>query len=172
MRVWLWLPLVLFAAFVGVVAYKLVVPGNTEHPSHLIGRPMPRFALPPAIGDRPGLATADLIGHARLVNVFASWCVPCASEAPILSEFARHGIIVDGIAIRDRPTDLAGFFARHGNPYRAIGGDPESQVQIALGSSGVPETFVVDARGTIRYQHIGEIGLADVPILLAKLNGE
>jgi cytochrome c biogenesis protein CcmG/thiol:disulfide interchange protein DsbE len=82
---------------------------------------------------------------------------------------AQQGVVVDGIAIRDRPQDLAGFLARYGNPFRAIGSDPASQVQISLGSSGVPETFVVDAAGIIRYQHIGPIEPGDVNVILAKL---
>jgi cytochrome c biogenesis protein CcmG/thiol:disulfide interchange protein DsbE len=168
-RVWLWLPLGLFVLFFGVVAVGLYRPDDRTHPSKLIGKPMPAFALPPAALGRPGLASTDLRGQPRLVNVFASWCVPCASEAPVLGMLAQQGVIVDGIAIRDRPQDLVGFLARHGNPFRAIGDDPASQVQISLGSSGVPETFVVDATGIIRYQHIGPIEPGDVNTILAKL---
>ena len=170
-RAWLWLPLALFAVFFAVVASGLIAPDDRVHRSHLIGKPMPQFALPPGSGSNPGLARADLTGRPRLVNVFASWCVPCISEAPILGELARQGVIIDGIAIRDRPQDLDRFLTRNGNPYRAIGGDVNSQVQLALGSSGVPETFVVDAQGIIRDQHIGEITRNDVPGLLAKLGG-
>jgi cytochrome c biogenesis protein CcmG/thiol:disulfide interchange protein DsbE len=169
MRGWLWLPLGLFVAFFAVVAFSLYSPDDRTHPSKLVGKPMPAFVLAPGSSSKPGLSAADLAGSPRLVNVFASWCVPCISEAPILGELSRRGVIIDGIAIRDRPTDLDQFLARNGNPYRAIGGDPDSHVQIALGSSGVPETFVVDGKGIIRHQHIGEITPSDVPSILAKL---
>ena len=168
-RVWIWLPLGLFALFCVVVASGLLSPDDRLHPSRLVGKPMPAFTLPPAATDRPGFGSADLKGRARLVNVFASWCVPCAAEAPILGALAQQGVVVDGIAIRDRRPDLDAFLARNGNPFRAIGLDTASEVQMAMGSSGVPETFVVDARGVIRFQHIGEITPRDVPALLAKL---
>jgi cytochrome c biogenesis protein CcmG, thiol:disulfide interchange protein DsbE len=119
---------------------------------------------------RPGLASADFAnGQPRLLNVFASWCVPCIAEAPRLAELAERGVIIDGIAIRDRREDLEAFLARHGNPYRAIGADDRSEVQIALGSAGVPETFVIDGQGTVTYQHIGEIRPEHIPLLLEKL---
>lgn len=166
---WVWLPLILFVLFGATVAGKLIAPGNTEHPSKLVGSKMPSFALPPATQDNPGLASVDLIGRPRLLNVFASWCVPCASETGVLRALSQRGIVIDGVAIRDRPADLAKFLARNGNPYRAIGADVDAGAQIALGSSGVPETFVVDSRGIIRYQHIGEITVDDMPVILAEL---
>jgi cytochrome c biogenesis protein CcmG/thiol:disulfide interchange protein DsbE len=104
-----------------------------------------------------------------IINFFASWCVPCVAEAPVLADMKRKGAPIVGIAVRDRPMDVAAFLARHGNPYQAVGADPQSQVQIALGSSGVPESFVVDGRGIVRYQHIGPIEPDDVPAILAKL---
>lgn len=169
MRAWLWAPLGAFVVFFGVVAVGLYSPDDRTHPSKLIGKPMPSFTLPPAAEGRPGVTSADFRGTPRLVNVFASWCVPCATEAPVLGMLAQQGVVIDGIAIRDRPQDLAGFLSRNGNPFRAIGDDPASQVQISLGSSGVPETFVVDGTGTIRYQHIGPIEPGDVDTILAKL---
>lgn len=169
MRAWLWVPLGLFVVFFAVVAFGLYSPSDRKHPSKLIGKPMPAFALPAAAQGRPGLSSGDLKGQPRLVNVFASWCVPCASEAPLLGALAQQGVVIDGIAIRDRPQDLAGFLARYGNPFRAIGNDPASQVQISLGSAGVPETFVVDGAGVIQYQHIGAIEPDDVELILGKL---
>jgi cytochrome c biogenesis protein CcmG/thiol:disulfide interchange protein DsbE len=87
----------------------------------------------------------------------------------VLQQLKARGVVVDGIAVRDRPEDVADFLARNGDPYERIGGDAQSQVQIALGSSGVPESFIVDGTGVIRYQHIGPIEAADVPIILDKL---
>ena len=101
-----------------------------------------------------------------MVNVFASWCVPCITEAPLLLELKRQGVKIDAIAVRDRPQDVAAFLARHGDPFERIGSDPESQVQLALGSSGVPETFIVDGRGVVRYQHMGPIDPGDLPDIL------
>ena len=93
--------------------------------------------------------------------------MPCASEAPQLAALADAGVPIDGIAIRDRPEDLERFLGQYGNPYRSIGSDVDSRVQMALGSSGVPETFVVDRSGVIRAQKIGEIRPEDVPGLIA-----
>lgn len=171
MRPWiLWAPLALFVLFFGVVASGLVTPSSKQIVSQMVGKPLPNFALPAASSDRPGLASADFgRGQPRLLNVFASWCLPCIAEAPHLMELRRGGVTIDAIAIRDRPQDVAAFLKRWGNPYQRIGSDTESQVQIALGSSGVPETFVVDGKGVIRHQHIGDIRAEHVPELLAEL---
>ena len=87
----------------------------------------------------------------------------------VLQGLKSRGVAIDGIAVRDRPQDIAEFLARNGDPYQRIGSDVQSQVQIALGSSGVPESFIIDGKGTIRYQHIGPIEPSDVPLILAKL---
>jgi cytochrome c biogenesis protein CcmG/thiol:disulfide interchange protein DsbE len=118
----------------------------------------------------PGLASSDLAtGQPHRVNIFASWCVPCAAEAPQLKAIADAGVPVVGIAVRDRPEALQRFLARHGNPFRAIGADDASQVQMALGSSGVPESFVVDGKGQILHQVIGPINPEDVAGLVASV---
>lgn len=164
------LPLALLLAFVGFVAWRLANPADSTVRSRLEGQPVPAFALPPALPGRATLSSADLAtGEPRLVNIFASWCVPCIAEAPVLAELEAHGVAIDGIAIRDRPEDVADFLRRHGDPYDRIGADMESAVQLALGSSGVPESFVVDGRGVIRHQHVGAIMQKDVPAILAEL---
>lgn len=165
-----WLPLGLFAAFLALVMVGLFWPADREVSSAFIGKPLPAFDLPPASDDRPGLAT-DVFkqGKPRLLNVFASWCVPCAVEAPQLAALAQQGVAIEGVALRDRKDDLARFLAQNGNPFARIGKDDLSQVQIAIGSSGVPETFVVDGKGIIRYQHIGDLRPEDVPMILRKL---
>jgi len=161
------LPLIIFALLVVAVAWRLATPKDDRVASKLEGQPLPAFALPPALPGKPGLSSADLAtGSPRLVNIFASWCVPCAAEAPVLLDLARRGVPIDAIAIRDRPEDVAAFLARHGDPFTRIGSDDRSQVQIALGSSGVPESFVVDRKGVIRAQHIGPIMAQDVPGIL------
>ena len=167
----LWLPLALFGLFVVLVTIGLVKPESHDIPSRMIGQPLPAFELP-AAADRPGLSSRDFAGATakpRLLNIFASWCVPCAAEAPVLSELARQGVEIDGIAIRDHRDDLARYLSFHGNPFARIGADDVSAVQLAIGSSGVPESFVIDGKGVIRYQHIGDIRPEQVPMILAKL---
>ncbi len=166
----MWLPLGLFAGFCLLVVAGLLRPANRDVPSKMIGQPMPQFTLPQAVPDRPGLARTDLAnGKPHLVNIFASWCIPCGVETPQIAALAAQGAQVDGIAIRDHPQDLSAFLARNGNPYGRIGADDVSAVQLAIGSSGVPETFVVDGQGVIRYQHIGDIRAEEVPMILGKL---
>lgn len=166
----IWLPLGLFLGFIVLVLIGLLRPADREVASAMIGKPLPQFDLPQAIVERPGLAHRDMVGgKPRLLNVFASWCIPCAVEAPQLDRLARMGVEINGVAIRDHREDVAAFLARNGNPFTRIGADDVSKVQMAIGSSGVPETFVVDARGTIRYQHIGEIRADQVPLILRKL---
>ncbi|ARS26065.1 DsbE family thiol:disulfide interchange protein [Sphingomonas sp. KC8] len=164
----LWVPLILFLLFVATFATGLIKPESRVIPSKMVGKPLPEFALPPGAPGSAGLAHKDFTqGQPRLLNIFASWCVPCAAEAPQLLQLANAGVPIDAIAIRDRPEDVARFLGRWGNPYQRIGSDTQSAVQIAMGSAGVPETFVVDGKGIIRHQHIGEIRPEDVPAILA-----
>ena len=164
----LWLPLGGFIILAAALIFGLRRPESALVPSQLIDKPLPAFALPPALPGAPGLTSVDLAtGEPHLVNIFASWCVPCGIEAPQLKALAEAGVPMVGIAIRDRPADLARFLVRNGNPFRRIGADQASAVQIALGSSGVPESFVVDGKGRIRLQHIGEIRAEEVPSILA-----
>jgi len=168
-RFQLWVPLLAFGLLFAVVAYGLISPTKSENPSKMVGKPLPAFALPVAASSRPALAKADFTGQPRLLNVFASWCVPCIAEAPVLLALSQQGATIEGVALRDKREDVDRFLARNGNPYRAIGLDNDSSVQLAIGSSGVPETFVIDGKGIIRHQHIGAIGKQDVPGILAKL---
>jgi cytochrome c biogenesis protein CcmG/thiol:disulfide interchange protein DsbE len=158
-RILLWLPLLVFVVFIGVVAFGLQKPAGGPVQSKMVGKAVPAFTLPPALPGREGLASTDLAsGGPRIVNIFASWCVPCIAESPFLLALEKKGIPIDAIAIRDRPGDIADFLRKYGDPYRRIASDTDSSVQLALGSSGVPETFVIDGKGVIRYQHIGGIG--------------
>jgi cytochrome c biogenesis protein CcmG/thiol:disulfide interchange protein DsbE len=169
-RVALWAPLTIFALLVILVAVGLIRPSSRVITSKMIGKPAPTFALPPAAPGKAGLDSAVLTaGKPRLVNIFASWCVPCAAEAPVLVELKKRGVVIEGIAIRDRPDDLAAFLGRWGDPFDRIGSDTDSRVQLAFGSSGVPESFVIDGKGVIRHQHIGAIGGEDVPEILAAI---
>jgi cytochrome c biogenesis protein CcmG/thiol:disulfide interchange protein DsbE len=166
----LWVPLVAFLALVALVGRGLIAPGETVVRSALVGKPLPEFSLQPMIAGKPGLTRADFTtGKPRLLNVFASWCVPCIAEAPQLMQLKAAGVEIDAIAIRDTPDAVAAFLDRHGDPYSRIGSDPQSMVQIGIGSSGVPETFVIDGQGRIAAQHIGDIREDDVPKLLKAL---
>lgn len=157
-RVLLWLPLALFALFFGLVWLGLIKPADRTVRSSLTDKPLPAFTLPAMVPDKPGLASTDLgKGQARLINVFGSWCVPCIAEAPQLMKLKAMGVPIDAIAIRDTPDAVRDFLTRNGDPFDRIGSDKDSKVQIALGSSGVPETFLVDARGRIVMQHVGDI---------------
>ena len=163
-------PLALLLLIIVALVWRLTKPVDTNVHSTLEGKPVPAFALPAALPTKPGLNAADIeTGRPHLVNVFASWCVPCITEVKVLGQLKARGVLIEGIAVRDRPGDLAEFLARNGDPYERIGSDLQSSVQISLGSSGVPESFIVDGEGVIRYQHIGPIEAGDVPTLLARL---
>ena len=163
----LWVPLAIFLVFLVTVASGLYSPSDRKIPSRLVGKPIPEFALSAAMPQKPGLNSAYFKGgEPRLLNVFASWCVPCIAEAPQLLELARQGIPIDAVALRDRPQDVANFLRRWGDPYQRIGLDMDSRVQLALGSSGVPETFLIDGEGVIRYQHIGDIKPENIPDII------
>jgi cytochrome c biogenesis protein CcmG/thiol:disulfide interchange protein DsbE len=164
------LPVALLVLVLAALVWRLANPEDTTIRSRLTGKPVPEFALPAALPGKPGLDSADLAkGGPRLLNVFASWCVPCIAEARVLTQLKDRGVTIEAIAIRDRPADVADFLARHGDPFDRIGLDDNSRVQLALGSSGVPESFVIDGRGQIRYQHVGPIEPAHVPVILAQL---
>ena len=165
-RLWLAIPLIVFFLFLLTVGWRLSSPPDSTIRSGMIGKQLPPLTLAPAVPGKPGLSPAS--PGPRLVNIFASWCVPCIAEAPLLSELQRRGVVIDGIALRDRPADVAKFLAEHGDPFARLGADPQGSAQIALGASGVPESFIVDSRGTIRFQHVGAIGAQDLPQILAE----
>lgn len=163
-------PLILLGAIIAGLIWRLATPVDTSVHSRMEGQPVPTFALAPAVPGKPGLSSADLAtGHPVLLNVFASWCVPCITEVGVLRQLQARGVAIDGLAVRDTAGDLQAFLARNGDPYQRIGSDPQSRAQIDLGSSGVPESFVIDGRGIVRYQHIGPIEQSEIPAILAKL---
>lgn len=170
MRWTVWVPLLLFAFFLGLAGYQLTQPKDEFIESTMIGEPLPEFDLRAASSMREGAATANFKdGTPKLLNIWASWCLPCIAEAPHLEKLKQSGVEIIGIAIRDKQEDVDRFLNTYGNPYSRIGADDISAVQLAIGSSGVPETFVIDGQGKITYQHIGDVRERDVPMLLKKL---
>jgi cytochrome c biogenesis protein CcmG, thiol:disulfide interchange protein DsbE len=169
-RRWVWVPLLLLAFAGGLAIYGLVRPKDDFIHSAMVGQRLPEFNLPAATGGVSGLRNTDFAdGTPRLLNVFASWCIPCRTEAPNLEALKQRGVQIYGVAIRDHPRDVAAFLDRYGNPFALIGADEDMKLQLSLGSSGVPETYVIGGDGTIIYQHIGDIREDHVPVLLAKL---
>ena len=168
-RAWLLLPLLLFVGFVAAAAWRLSAPPDTSIRSRMVGRDVPTCAAASLLPGRPGLASAAMgQGQPRLINFFASWCVPCIAEAPVLLELQKRGVVIDAIALRDEPQDVREFLAENGDPFAALGSDPVGDAQIAFGSSGVPESFIVDGKGVIRYQHIGPITPEQLPEVMAE----
>jgi cytochrome c biogenesis protein CcmG/thiol:disulfide interchange protein DsbE len=169
-------PLIGFAALVAAFAARLGSDPNIV-PSPLIGRPVPEFNLPPVKGRLLGLASANLKGEVSLVNVFASWCVACREEHPVLMRLKADGVIaIHGLNYKDRPDDAAKWLDTMGDPYARTGADLDGRVGIDWGVYGVPETFVVDAEGRIALKQIGavtpEILEKTILPLVAKLRAE
>jgi cytochrome c biogenesis protein CcmG, thiol:disulfide interchange protein DsbE len=166
----LWVPLIIFSIIGGGMIYGLMYPKSDFIQSQLVGQKLPDFNMPPATPGIDGLASADFAkGKPRLLNIFASWCIPCIAEAPNLEMLSAEGVEIYGIALRDKPQDVAAFLKNYGNPYTRIGADKDMRIQLLLGSSGVPESYIIASDGTIVYQHIGDIREEHVPMLLAKI---
>jgi cytochrome c biogenesis protein CcmG, thiol:disulfide interchange protein DsbE len=164
-RRWLMLaPLALFLALAALFVLRLGSGDPSRIPSALIGRPAPATALPPvdgltlAGGPLPGIDAATFKGAVSLVNVWASWCVPCHDEAPLLTRLAQDARIrLVGINYKDQPDNARRFLGRHGNPFVAVGADHNGRASIEWGVYGVPETFVVDREGRIAFKLVGPI---------------
>lgn len=154
------LPVLVFAVVAGYFLWGLAPDRDPRDvPTVMTDKPTPDFDLPavPGLG-LPGLATADLAtGKVVMVNFFASWCVPCRAEHPYLSAFVeKTGVPLYGINHRDKPEDAAAWLAELGNPYQRIGAD-SGRAAVEWGVTGVPETFVIDGQGRIRYHHRGPL---------------
>lgn len=154
-RVFAFLPLALVLA-VGSVFLWGLFNSDDRLPSVLIDRPIPEFSLPPLAGDIGGLSSADLRGEVSVVNVWASWCVPCRVEMPLLVKLAdTETVPIHGINYKDDQQAALDFLAELGDPYTRVGADRNGRVSIDWGVYGLPETFVIDAEGRIAYKHVG-----------------
>ena len=166
-RVALIVPLLMFLGFVALAVYRMGEPQQRVIASKMVGQPVPAIDLVGMDELHPGLNDSDLRqGTVTLVNLFASWCAPCRVEAPQLAALAGKGVVIHGIAVRDTPENIAAFLKEHGDPFRRIGMDPNSKALLNLGASGLPETFLIDGKGIIRKQYIGQIRPEQVPQIL------
>ena len=155
MRSWtLLLPLGLFLLLLAVFALRLVKMQQGELPDSIktvmIGKAAPDFALPPLLTDKPGVSRADLDGKVTLVNFFASWCIPCRVEHPLLARLAGKVALV-GIAYKNEPAEARSWLAALGDPYQAVAIDRDGRTAIDFGLYGVPESYLIDRQGRIRY---------------------
>jgi cytochrome c biogenesis protein CcmG/thiol:disulfide interchange protein DsbE len=151
------LPLVIFLVLVGFFAIGLGL-NPREVPSPLIGKPAPAFTLPLLGAPDRQLSAQELKGQVWVLNVWASWCVPCRQEHPLITELAKSGgVPVYGLNYKDKPTDASAWLAKLGDPYAATLSDRDGLVGIDYGVYGVPETFVIDRQGVIRLKHIGPV---------------
>jgi cytochrome c biogenesis protein CcmG, thiol:disulfide interchange protein DsbE len=157
-------PLVVFLGLLLLFLIRLGSGDPSRIPSALIGHPAPQTKLPPLAGlDRdgapvPGLDPASFKGAVTVVNVWASWCVPCHDEAPLLMQLAQDGRLrLVGINYKDEPENGRRFLGRYGNPFAAIGADRSGRAAIEWGVYGVPETFIVGRDAHIAYKLVGPI---------------
>ena len=164
------LPLVLFLALAALFFFRLGSGDPARIPSALIGRPVPQTDLPPLAGlmqdgtPVPGLSAASFAGAVSIVNVWASWCVPCHEEVPFLHRLSEDKRIrLVGINYKDQTDNARRFIGRYGNPFAAIGVDAAGRASIDWGVYGVPETFIVGRDGRIAYKLVGPITQDNLP---------
>jgi cytochrome c biogenesis protein CcmG/thiol:disulfide interchange protein DsbE len=157
------LPLLIFAMLVGLFWFALHSGDPSRLPSALLGKPVPPFALPPIEeltgAGAEGFESSDLAkGEPTIVNVWASWCVPCHEEHPLLLELAKQpGVRLYGINYKDDSAAARRFLGRYGNPFQRVGADRSGRVAIDWGVYGVPETYVITGDGKIAYRHVGPL---------------
>jgi cytochrome c biogenesis protein CcmG/thiol:disulfide interchange protein DsbE len=167
-RLFYLIPVVAFAALALVLFKSLIAPPPSELPSMLVNQPAPRDVLPALAGSQ-GFAPADFAtGHVTVLNMFASWCVPCRAEAPGLAVIkGMKGVSLYGIAWKDSAKNAQDFLAQVGDPYGRIDLDADGRAGIDWGITGVPETFVIDGTGVVRLRYAGPlVGDALINIVL------
>lgn len=163
------LPVAVVALLVGLLAIGLTLDPR-EVPSPLIGKPAPEFSLPSLADPERSVTTRDWRGAVSLVNVWASWCLACRDEHPLLLKLAEAGTVpIYGLNYKDEWDDARTWLARFGNPYRDSAFDAQGRAGLDWGVYGVPETFVLDKQGRIRHKHIGAISPKDLEQTLLPL---
>ncbi|MFY9510000.1 MAG: DsbE family thiol:disulfide interchange protein [Rubrivivax sp.] len=163
------LPLALFLVLVGFLAVGLKRDPR-EVPSPLIGKPAPAFAAPRLDDIAQQIRRDDLLGKVWVLNVWASWCAPCREEHPVVTALARRGTApVYGLNYKDQLAAARGWLQQHGNPYAATLVDADGRIGLDFGVYGVPETFVIDKTGTVRFKHVGVLTPAVVAERIAPL---
>ena len=165
-RILPWLPLAMLGLLGGLFAFYGLRHDPHVIPAALVGQPAPRLALqplasPPAVASDPGRGRT-------LVNFFASWCAPCAAEAPALDALRDQGVRIAGVATKDDPLATTAFLARVGNPYAGVWLDPSGRASVDYGVSGFPETFVIDRTGRIVAKYSGPLTPADTAAIVAR----
>jgi DsbE subfamily thiol:disulfide oxidoreductase len=155
------LPVAIFLLLVAALAWRLELIGQGKAPnvvpSVMVGRPVPVFSLPPLQKGKPNLTSTDLKGKVTLVSMFASWCEQCMIEHPLLDEVKKAGIALVGIDYKDRVESARTWLAKLGNPYDAIGVDADGRAAIDFGVYGVPESYLIDKQGIIRFKQTGPL---------------
>lgn len=153
--------IILFLLF-GILAYELFYAKPHELPSTLIGEKVPRFSLPTLSTANITFNNQRLVGQVSLLNVWASWCYACNTEAAMLLKIKNdYHVTIYGINYKDKPEDARKWLKQYGNPYTLIGSDKNGDVAIDLGVYGTPETFVINSAGEIVYRHVGAINQQD-----------
>lgn len=155
-RAFLFIPLLIFVGL-GFFLWKGLYLDPRELPSALVDRPMPAFELPSLNEPDRMLSPADLQGQPALVNVWATWCPTCKEEHEFLNQLAGQGVVIFGINYKDEPVKARAWLKRYQNPYRNVILDQEGRLGLDLGVYGAPETYLIDASGTIRYRHVGAV---------------
>jgi cytochrome c biogenesis protein CcmG/thiol:disulfide interchange protein DsbE len=159
------LPVVIFAIVAGFFVMALRGGDPSRLPSTLVGKPVPQTVFPPIDGleangkPEPGFVSGDLSkGRVSVINYWASWCAPCVDEHPLLEQLkSATNVDVYGVNYKDDPASARRFIGRYGNPYTAVGADPQGRAAIDWGVYGTPETFIVNGRGEVVYKHVGPI---------------
>lgn len=148
-------PLALFVVLLGFFGVRLIEMNHGDMPDEIqtvmLDKPAPDFTLPPLVEGAAGLSSADLKGKVTLVNFFASWCVPCRAEHPLLSQLAGSKVQLVGIAYKNKPEEATAWLDGMGDPYKVVAADLDGRVAIDFGVYGVPESYLIDREGRIRY---------------------
>jgi len=160
------LPIIIFLVLTGFFAWRLILieQGNMpkDIPSVLINKPAPEFEMPPLLKHKGGLKTADLKGEVTLVNFFASWCAGCRIEHPLLAGLSGKGAVLAGINYKDDPADGREWLKKRGDPYDVAAVDRLGRVGIDFGVYGIPESYLIDKQGVIRYKQTGPLTPEDI----------